>query len=193
VTFERTSWPQSTERLTIRPLESADLPSTFPYRADPEVARWLPRQPTSWEEYALAMDKPEVLDLTLVVLLGEEIIGDLYLRVEDAWAQVEVAEVGKGAQAELGWAFAPARHGHGYATEAVAELVRICFEDLGVRRVTAIAFSENTPSLALMERLGMRREAVYVEDSYHRDLGWLDSVGYALLADEWRARRSTAG
>lgn len=35
----------------------------------------------------------------------------------------------------------------------------------------------------------MRRELHGVRDSLHRDLGWVDTLGYALLADEWRAAR----
>jgi RimJ/RimL family protein N-acetyltransferase len=79
----------------------------------------------------------------------------------------------------------PAHGGHGYATEAVAELIRICFEDLGLRRVTALCFADNTASWRLMERLGMRRETHAVRDSLHRSGGWLDGFGYALLADEY--------
>ena len=33
----------------------------------------------------------------------------------------------------------------------------------------------------------MRREAVMVKESLHRELGWIDGVQYALLADEWRS------
>jgi RimJ/RimL family protein N-acetyltransferase len=33
----------------------------------------------------------------------------------------------------------------------------------------------------------MQREAFHRRESLHRDLGWVDSVVYALLADEWRA------
>jgi RimJ/RimL family protein N-acetyltransferase len=44
-----------------------------------------------------------------------------------------------------------------------------------------------------MERLGMREESHGVRDSLHRDLGWVDGVVYALLADEWRASRAAAG
>jgi RimJ/RimL family protein N-acetyltransferase len=40
-----------------------------------------------------------------------------------------------------------------------------------------------------MERIGMRREAHNVRDSLHRTRGWLDGLGYALLAEEWRAVR----
>jgi RimJ/RimL family protein N-acetyltransferase len=36
-----------------------------------------------------------------------------------------------------------------------------------------------------MERLGMRREVHTVRDALHRSGRWLDSAGYALLADEW--------
>ena len=41
------------------------------------------------------------------------------------------------ASADLGWVVHPTFTGHGYAGEAVRELVRHCFQDLGVRRVTA--------------------------------------------------------
>jgi RimJ/RimL family protein N-acetyltransferase len=33
----------------------------------------------------------------------------------------------------------------------------------------------------------MRREAHNLRDSLHRSGDWLDGMGYALLADEWRA------
>ena len=82
----------------------------------------------------------------------------------------------------------PASTGHGYATEAVAELLRHSFEDLGVHRVVASCFADNVASWRLMERLGMRRESHTVRDALHRSGEWLDSYGYALLADEWAAR-----
>jgi RimJ/RimL family protein N-acetyltransferase len=107
------------------------------------------------------------------------------LRREDAWAQREVADLARGRQAELGWVLDPAFAGHGYATEAVRELVRYCFQDLGVRRVTANCFLANDTSWRLMERIGMRREVHAVRESLHRSGEWLDTV--ALLADTTRA------
>jgi RimJ/RimL family protein N-acetyltransferase len=114
------------------------------------------------------------------------VVGDLMLKVQDAWAQAEVADHGRGVQAELGWVFDPDHAGHGYATEAVRELIRLCFEDLGLRRVTADCFAGNVASWRLMERVGMRREAYTVRDSLHRSGEWLDGMSYALLAEEWR-------
>ncbi|MGN6239481.1 MAG: GNAT family N-acetyltransferase, partial [Cellulosimicrobium cellulans] len=114
------------------------------------------------------------------------VIGDFMLRRQDAWAQSEVADQAHDAEAELGWVLDPSHTRRGYATEAVRELLRYSFEDLGVRRVTANCFLHNDTSWRLMERVGMRREGVGVRDSLHRDLGWVDGVTYALLADEPR-------
>lgn len=110
------------------------------------------------------------------------------VRVDDAWAQTEVAAQAAGTQAEIGWALDPAHQGHGYATEAVRELLRLCFDDLGLRRVVALCFAANEPSWRLMERVGMRRETHTVRESLHRSGEWMDGLGYAILAEEWRAR-----
>jgi RimJ/RimL family protein N-acetyltransferase len=67
----------------------------------------------------------------------------------------------------------------------------VCFEHLGMRRIEAGAFAANEPSWRLMERVGMRRESYSVKESLHRDLGWVDGVLYAMLADEWYERRAT--
>jgi RimJ/RimL family protein N-acetyltransferase len=84
----------------------------------------------------------------------------------------------------------PEAGGRGLGTEAVRELVRHAFDDLGLRRVIAECFADNEPSWRLMERIGMRREAHHELDSLHRDLGWQDEYVYALLADDWRATSS---
>ena len=186
-------WPLRTARLTVRPATTDDVDATWRIRRQPEVGRWITRAPTDPAEYAEVFRDPERLSLTLVYELDGTVVGDLMLRIEDAWAQVEVAGEARGVQAELGWTLDPALGGHGYATEAVAELLRLCFEELGLRRVVASCFADNTPSWRLMERLGMRREQVAVRESLHRELGWVDGLGYALLADEWRLRRAGRG
>lgn len=186
-------WPIRTERLTIRPATRDDIAASWQYRRLPEVHEWLPRMAADRDEYVEAMDVPDKLAKTLVVELDGTVIGDLMLAIEDGWAQVEVADRAKGVQAELGYALDPAYGGKGYATEAVGGLLRICFEELGLRRVTALCFADNEPSWRLMERLGMRRELHSVRESLHRSGEWLDGYGYALLRDEWRAQRAAGG
>jgi RimJ/RimL family protein N-acetyltransferase len=181
-------WPVRTERLVIRPATPDDVDTTWPFRRLPEVVEWVTHDVQPREEYAAMFLAPDRLASTLVMELDGVVVGDLMIRVEDAWSQAEVADEAKASQAELGWVLDPAYGGQGLATEAVAELLRICFEDLGLRRVTALCFADNEPSWRLMERLGMRRESHNVAESLHRTRGWLDGLGYALLAEEWRAR-----
>jgi len=188
--------PLRTERLTLRPATVEDTGATWAFRQLAPVNEWLTGTPDSIEGYRELFADPARLATTVVVQLGHgpaaPVIGDFTLRPEDAWAQLEVAEQARDAQAELGWVLDPAHAGHGYATEAVRALLRYCFEDLGVRRVVANCFLDNAASWRLMERVGMRREAHAVRESLHRSGAWLDTVSYALLRDEPAAQVETA-
>ena len=179
--------PIRTERLTLRAATRDDAAATFTYRSQEAIARWLTQLPTDANSYREAFTEASRLSTTVIIELDGKPIGDLMLRVEDAWAQAEVREQATGAQAELGWVLDPDYAGHGYATEAARGLLEHCFVDLGVRRVVAICFLDNDASWRLMERLGMRREAHAIKDALHRDGRWFDSLTYALLAEEYNA------
>ena len=187
MTFDRISWPRRTDRLVLRPATHDDLEALGAIQNLPEVAYWLPSTAGTQADYLLRMGAHGLLPRTLVIELDGTVIGELYLHVTACWAQQEVADQAKDTQAEIGWALGPAHQGHGYATEAATELVRVCFEDLGVHRIEASAFADNDASLRIMERLGMRCETHGVRTALHRERGWLDSAAYALLADEWHA------
>jgi RimJ/RimL family protein N-acetyltransferase len=181
------AWPKSTERLTLRPAELRDARPTYAIRSQPTIAQWLtnfPQDAQSWED-----GFGDRTEHTLVVEKDGVVIGDLYLHVQDPWSQAEVRELAAGTLVEIGYVFDPAYAGQGYATEAVREELRICFEDIGVRRVIAHCFADNVPSWRLMERLGMRREQHTKQDSLHRNGEWLDGMMYALLRDEWLSSR----
>jgi RimJ/RimL family protein N-acetyltransferase len=183
--------PLHTERLTLRPATADDADSTWKYRQLESVNEWLTGCPADVDGYRKLFSEPARLASTVIVTLGHDaaapIIGDFMLRREDAWAQLDVADQAHDVQAELGWVLDPAYTGHCYATEAVCELLRYCFMDLGVRRVTANCFLDNDTSWSLMERVGMRRELHAVRESLHRSGRWLDTVGYAILEEEWSA------
>jgi RimJ/RimL family protein N-acetyltransferase len=187
------AWPVHTARLTVRPATPEDADAMFDIRSRPEVGEWLPILPTDRGAWAERFVDPDRLAMTLVLELDGEPIGDLYLAVKDAWGQAEVADQAKGLEAEIGWVVAPEHAGRGYGTESAAELLRICFEDLGIRRVAALCFADNVGSWRIMEKLGMRREEYAVRDSLHRSGEWLDGMTYAIIVDEWRARQPGAG
>jgi RimJ/RimL family protein N-acetyltransferase len=178
-----------TERLTLSPATADDAEPTWAFRRLKSVNEWLTGCPADLDGHRELFSEPARLATTVIVTLGQHsaapVIGDLMLRRKDAWAQLDVADRARDTQAELGWVLDPAYTGHGYATEAVRELLRYCFQDLGVRRVTASCFLDNDTSWLLMERVGMRRELHAVRESLHRSGRWLDTVGYAILDEEW--------
>jgi RimJ/RimL family protein N-acetyltransferase len=181
--------PLQTERLTLRSVTVDDAEPVWRYRRLESVAEWLTGSAADLDRFRTSFADPDRLSTTIVILLGHAadapIIGDLMLRRGDAWAQTEVADRGRGVEAEIGWVLDPGHTGRGYATEAVRELVRHCFEDRGLHRVTANCFLDNDASWRLMERIGMRRELHTRRESLHRSGRWLDGLGYAILDDEW--------
>lgn len=182
------TWPVRTARLLLRPATEDDLEPTYRIRRQPAVSEWLTRAAGDREQYAEVFLDPARLASTLVVELDGTVVGDLMLRIGNAWAQHEVADQAVATQAELGWVIDPEYAGRGIATEAAGELLRIAFDDLGLRRATALCFADNVASWRIMEKLGMRREEHTRAESLHRSGRWLDGLGYAMLADEWRAR-----
>ena len=183
--LDAVNWPVLTERLSIRRATADDDETTWRWRQLPEVGEWISRAPTDYESYRIQFRDPARLATTLVIELDGEPIGDLMVKVEDGWTQAEVADQGRGVQAELGWTVDPAFHGKGFATEAVRAAIGMCFADLGLRRVHAGCFAANEPSWRVMERLGMRREEVSRKTGLHRSGEWMDGMNYGLLAEEW--------
>ncbi|MGN8244581.1 GNAT family N-acetyltransferase [Cellulomonas soli] len=179
------SWPVRTERLLIRPATAADAPAVWRYRRLPEVTEWMTSRPADEPAFVATYLEPDRLARTLLVERAGQVVGDLMVRVEDAWAQTEAVDGARGVQAEIGWSFDPAWHGQGLATEASRRLLALCFDELGLRRVLANCFADNEPSWRLMERLGMRREGAFVAESLHRSGRWLDGYTYAMLRHEW--------
>lgn len=182
------AWPKQTARLTLRPIIEADFEPIWQIRRLEQVGRYMTDLSADWEEFVERMREPARAASTITLERDGVVVGDLMLRLVDPYAQGEVAEQVVGTGAEIGWCVDPAVAGQGYATEAAEELLRIAFDELGLHRVTALCFADNEPSWRLMERLGMRREGHFVKDSLHRDLGWLDGLSYAMLAEEWAAR-----
>lgn len=81
--------------------------------------------------------------------------------------------------------FHPEFGGRGYATEAAAVMLRLGFGDLGLHRITGRLDARNTASARVLERLGMRREAHFVQNEIVKG-EWTGELVYAMTEDEWR-------
>ena len=104
-------------------------------------------------------------------------IGDVFFAIKDA----------TNATCEIGWILHPDHTGSGYMTEAASALLNIAFTELGLHRAIANLDPRNHASAALCTRLGMRREADFVEDLWFKG-DWAGTAIYAILDREWAAR-----
>jgi RimJ/RimL family protein N-acetyltransferase len=107
------TWPVRTARLTLRAATPDDVEATWRFRRRKDVNRWLTRAPATVAGYRSQFLDPASLGKAIVIELAGEVVGDLMLQVEDAWAQTKVAEQARGVQAELGWVLHPDHAGLG--------------------------------------------------------------------------------
>lgn len=115
-------------------------------------------------------------------------------REDDALAGVfNLSEIVRGLfhSAYLGYyAFAPLA-GSGYMRSALPLVLNAAFRDLKLHRVEANAQPANTRSIGLLEAGGFTREG-YSRRYVKIGGRWRDHVRFAMLAEDWRARRRRA-
>jgi [ribosomal protein S5]-alanine N-acetyltransferase len=174
-----------TPNLILRLLTPDDIPALLTYRLLTEVTRYLSKRPVTAEsildeiEYtrSVPIGTPGYRVRTVIVpKVTNSVVGDCIIKITEEDPQ----------QGELTYALHPAHQGHGYATEAMRAFVGYAFGTLRLHRLTATIFAEHTPSIKVVERLGMRREA-HFRQAVLRDGQWVDDTIYALLRDEWQA------
>jgi RimJ/RimL family protein N-acetyltransferase len=182
------SLPFETPRLLLRRFKDDDCAQFLAYRNDPEVARYQSWESCSESEAVGFIEQQKSLPLGVTgqwfqfaVELKEtaELIGDCAFRVSEADAQ----------QAEIGFTIARPFQKRGYAAEAVARVFDYGFIESSLHRIFAITDCENHASVALLERLGMRREAHFIQNIWFKGK-WGDEYLYAMLRDEWMMKRS---
>jgi len=178
-------FPLRTDRLLLRPWRPNDREAFAAMLADPGVVRHLYHGPLTAEESArkqasrisVITDVGAWMNLAVEVAVTGQVAGDVGL----CWTSTEHR------QAEVGYVFTPDHCGRGYATEAVAALVDVAFTDLGAHRVSGRLDARNTASARLLERLGMRREGLLVENELVKG-EWTSELVYAVLDREWSGR-----
>jgi RimJ/RimL family protein N-acetyltransferase len=175
-----------TPRLRGRSFVASDVDAFVAYRADPEVARY-----QSWSDYTRDRGEAFVASMQDAVpgVPGEwfqfalenradgTLVGDIALKVD----------ADEPREAEIGFTLAPAQQGRGYATEALTAALDHAFGAYGLHRVVAITDELNAPAAALLERVGMRREAHFVENVFFKG-AWGSEYLFAILEREWAAR-----
>lgn len=180
----RPRFPIETERLSLRPYVEDDMNAHYTIVSRADVARYLRYEPMTKAQARESLRRKmerlrletegDALHPAVIRKDTGELIGDVLLR----W----MSEPRR--QGEIGYAFHPDHGGHGFATEAIREMLRLGFE-FGLHRITGRVDERNTRSIALLKRLDMQRETYSVEKEYVKG-EWRHEVVYALLASTWK-------
>ncbi|TCP70371.1 GNAT family N-acetyltransferase [Baia soyae] len=181
--MEASSFFERTDRLILRRFSTGDIEPFHLYRSNPEVATFQswedyqyheaqvfvnqqiqnhPNQPGSWFQFAVALSGTN------------QLIGDCALHTPLVEPRI----------VEIGFTLSPEYQGNGYATEAVGALLRYVFHSLGKHKVIAFSDVRNSKSIAVLERVGMRREG-HLLQNYMSKGQWIDEYQYSILKSEW--------
>jgi ribosomal-protein-alanine N-acetyltransferase len=176
-----------TARLALRPFTARDEEDVFALQSDRFVLRYWDSAP--WTERSQA----------------KRFIANCVRMEEDGrGVRLAVEQAGDGAflgwcclidwntdfrSATLGYCFARASWGRGFATEAAGALLRWAFEGQELHRIEAETDTRNGPSARVLEKLGFSREGTLRENCIV-DGDVSSSWVYGLLGREWAARAS---
>lgn len=147
--------PVEGARVRLRPLRADDLAAFQHYRRDAELGRyqgWRPQTDAEATAFIDAMAETPVfpdgewVQLAIAERTGDVLIGD-----------VGVCVAIDGSTAEIGFTLAREAQGQGLATEAIRLLWAVLAAHTPVGEIHALTDARNTASIALLERLGMRR------------------------------------
>ena len=100
-----------------------------------------------------------------------------------------------GYEATIGWCLHRDHWKHGYGTEVAKALLQFGFDDLHLHRIAAHCDAENIGSYRVMEKVGMRREGLFLDTRPPHKLSdrqYSDELIYAILKDEWEIKREIA-
>ena len=173
------------KRLILRSVKQEDKSEIFAYRKDAETNKyqgWIPEIISDVEEFINKIPKeinlPDTwFQLVIIEKESNRIIGD-----------VGIHFLGNdNMQCEIGCTLNKLFHNKGYATEALSAVIDYLFNELKKHRIITSIDPENESSIRLVERLGFRKEAHFIESLFINGK-WVDDIVYALLSREWNQK-----
>jgi len=165
-----------TKRLVLRPLTPEDFIAVHSWAGNPTNTRYMAWGPNTEEqtlEFLSSVKKGN--DFAIVLKEVNKVIGSCGIYPNES------NDAG-----EMGWILHRDYWKCGYGTEVCGELIRYGFVDIKLRRIYAPCAAVNYGSYRVMERNGMRHEALHLKAFWARvDKEWIDEAVYAILADEY--------
>ena len=177
--------PIRTARLNVREFVRTDFQAVHAYSSDPRVTRYLffgPRDEDSTADYldgllASQLERPRTrFELAVEEIASGRVIGACDL----SFIERNVVD--------LGYMLGIENWGKGYATEIALALVDAAFFDLRADRVISTVDINNGASIRVLEKIGMRWEAVFRKHRRAKNRWW-DCHLFVLPREVWEASR----
>ena len=175
-----------TDRLLMRRWRRGDLPAFAAMNADPEVMRHFPATLDRQASDALAERSMDRLERDGVGLWALEVIGTGEFIGFTGLNPMPEGVPGAGGT-EVGWRLARRAWHRGYATEAARAAVEVAFARERLPELWSITAVTNTPSQAVMQRLGMTRHADFEHPALPPGHRLRPHVAYHLDRATWAA------
>ncbi len=176
-----------TDRLRLRPFDDADADALYAMHSSAYVLRYWDSPPWTDRDRALTfLQKCRALaeDGTGVRLAVDRLEDGLFI----GWCSLSRWNL-EFRSAAMGYCYAEAAWGHGYATEAARAVLRWAYATLDLNRVQAEADTRNIASARVLEKLGFVREGTLRQDCIvNGEVS--DSWVYGLIAEDRRAAES---
>ena len=181
-----------TERLILRPFLESDAEDVFEYLKNPMVNCFACMKTNSLEDAKKAvLDRSKDKEYYFAIVLKEngKVIGEI-----DAMPETPAPDEKNSVLDTFSpcWMLNKNYHGKGYAYEAAQAFFDYLFCEKGARRIYAYTEDYNASSKKLCEKLGMRREGMFMEFvSFINDEDgnpiYENTIQYAILKKEWRS------
>jgi ribosomal-protein-alanine N-acetyltransferase len=177
--------PIGTARLNLRDFVKLDFDAIHAYSSDPRVTKYLffgPRDTDSTADYLEGLLASQVeVPRTRFELAVEEIESGRVVGACDL-SLIERNVV------DLGYMLGLADWGKGYATEIALALVDAAFFDLRADRIISTVDVNNQASIRVLEKIGMRWEAVFRKHRRAKNRWW-DCHLFVLPREVWELSR----
>ena len=185
-----------TERLILRPFVMEDAADVFEYLEKPAVNCFACMKLNTLEEAGKEVASRQAdgeYHFAIVLKDSGKVIGEIAAHPESS--QPDGAENFARDTFSPCWMLNEAYQGRGYAYEAAHAFFDYLFHEKGARRIYAYTEDYNLSSQRLCEKLGMRREGLYLEFvSFINDADgnpiYENTMQYAILKKEWLAKNS---
>jgi [ribosomal protein S5]-alanine N-acetyltransferase len=146
-----------TPRLIIRTLEAGDAEAWLAMVNDPAVTRFLPpRPPSTMETFQESLERRQAMERKIGYAMWA--VDDKATGTFIGQCGIRLIEEDGGPETELAYHYTRSSWNRGYGTEAAIAVLAHGLGPLGVDRIMAVVVPENTGSVRILEKAGMRYE-----------------------------------